>query len=67
LKKAQPERIKELLGIADWLTAPFGSAEDFLLTYGLAGLDHTLDADGRPVTTPRTNADVDAVGWKYIS
>jgi putative aldouronate transport system substrate-binding protein len=67
LKKAPPERLKELLGIADWLTAPFGSAEDFLLTYGVSGTDHTLDGDGRPVTTARTNADVDAVGWKYVS
>jgi putative aldouronate transport system substrate-binding protein len=67
LKKATPDRIKELLRIVDWLTAPFGSAEDFLLTYGLPEIDHTLNADGRPVTTPRTNADVDAVGWKYIS
>jgi putative aldouronate transport system substrate-binding protein len=67
LKKAPPDRIRELLGIVDWLTAPFGSAEDFLLTYGLAGVDHTLDADGHPLVTSRTNADVDAVGWKYIS
>jgi putative aldouronate transport system substrate-binding protein len=67
LKKADPARLRELLGIADWLTAPFGSAEDLLLTYGLPGVDHTLDEQGRPVATQRSNADVDAVGWKYIS
>ena len=67
LKKAAPERLKELLRIADWLAAPFGSAEDFLLTYGLPNIDHTIDADGHPVANARTSPDVDAVGWKYIN
>ena len=31
LKKASPDRIKELLRIFNWLAAPFGSAEDLLL------------------------------------
>src|ERR1051326_2749374 len=67
MKKAPPERLKELLSIVDWLTAPFGSAEDLLLTYGIPGVDHTLDESGRPIATPRASPDVDAVGWKYIS
>ena len=67
MKKAPPERLKELLSIVDWLTAPFGSAEDLLLTYGMQGVDHTLDEAGRPIATPKASPDVDAVGWKYIS
>jgi len=67
LKKAPPERLKELLSIVDWLTAPFGSAEDLLLTYGVPGVDHTLDESGHPIATPRASPDVDAVGWKYLS
>lgn len=67
MKKAVPERIQEILRIVDWLTAPFGSAEDLLLTYGMPGIDHTLDESGRPMATQRTSPDVDAVGWKYIS
>ncbi len=67
MKKAPPERLQELLRIVDWLTAPFGSAEDLLLTYGVPGVDHTLDDAGRPMATQRTSPDVDAVGWKYIS
>ena len=55
------------MSIVDWLTAPFGSAEDMLLTYGLPGVDHTLDESGRPVATQRASPDVDAIGWKYIS
>lgn len=34
LKKASPERIKELLSILNWTAAPFGSQQDLLLTYG---------------------------------
>lgn len=67
MKKAPPERLKELLSIVDWLTAPFGSAEDQLLTYGIQGVDHTLDESGQPIATPKASPDVDAVGWKYIS
>jgi putative aldouronate transport system substrate-binding protein len=67
MKKAPPDRLKELLSIVDWLTAPFGSAEDLLLTYGMPGVDHTLDESGRPLATPKASPDVDAVGWKYIS
>ena len=67
LKKAPQDRLKELLRIVDWLTAPFGSAEDLLLTYGMPGIDHTLDETGRPVATQKASPDVDAVGWKYLS
>ncbi len=35
LKKASPDRIKELLRIMNWLAAPFGSQEDMLLSYGI--------------------------------
>jgi putative aldouronate transport system substrate-binding protein len=38
LKEASPDRIRELLRIFNWLAAPFGSAEDLLLTSGLQGL-----------------------------
>jgi len=34
LKKAPPERIKELLGIMNWLAAPFGTQEDRLIYSG---------------------------------
>jgi hypothetical protein len=57
LKKASPERIKELLGILNYLAAPFGSAEDLLLTSGVNGVDYTLDAKGNPVLTRQGNSD----------
>jgi putative aldouronate transport system substrate-binding protein len=51
MKKASPDRIKELLRIVDFLAAPFGSQEAMLLSYGIQGPDYTLDANGDPVLT----------------
>lgn len=50
LKKASPDRIKELLRLANYWAAPFGSAEYLLRIYGLPGRDHTL-VGGDPVLT----------------
>ena len=66
LKKAAPDRVKELLGILDYLAAPFGSQEDLLLTAGIPGADYALDGSGNPVLTDRGNADAGQVPWKYV-
>jgi putative aldouronate transport system substrate-binding protein len=66
LKKAPPERIKELLRIMDWLASPFGTAEDYLIKFGLPEIDHTIGPEGDPVLTERGNADANLVNWKYI-
>ena len=66
LKKAPPARIKELLGVLDWLAAPFGSQEDRLLTFGAQGPDFTLDTQGHPSPTKRSNGDAAGVNWKNI-
>ena len=65
-KKAPPDRIKELLRIANWLAAPFGSAEDLLLTIGVKDVDYTLGADGSITVLPPSNTDANSVPWKYI-
>ena len=67
LKKANPDRIKELLRIMNWLAAPFGSQEDLMLTYGLEGQDYTLDAKGNPRTTPEGVSRAGYVPWRYIA
>ena len=51
LKKASPDRIKELLGVLNYMCAPFGSAEKLLATYGTRGGDYSMDASGNPVPT----------------
>ena len=58
---------KELLRIMNWLAAPFGSAEDQLLTFGLKDVDYTLDANGNPTLTPQGNNDANYVPWKYTT
>jgi putative aldouronate transport system substrate-binding protein len=65
-KKASADRIKELLRIANWLAAPFGSAEDLLLTIGVKDIDYTLEADGSITVLPPSNTDANSVPWKYI-
>jgi putative aldouronate transport system substrate-binding protein len=66
LKQAVPERVKELLRILNYLSAPFGSAEDLLLTAGVKDVDYSLDANGNPRLSDRGNMDATNVPWKYI-
>jgi putative aldouronate transport system substrate-binding protein len=47
-----PERIKELLRVLDYLASPFGSEEWRFLQYGIEGVDHTIK-DGVPVLNER--------------
>jgi putative aldouronate transport system substrate-binding protein len=65
LKKGSPDRIKEMLRIMNWLAAPFGSAEDQLLTFGVSPVDYTVDSKGNPTLTQQGNADANYVPWKY--
>lgn len=67
LKRAAPDRIKELLGILNWTAAPFGSQEDLLLTYGFEGADYTLNAKGNPVTTDQWASDAYNMPWRYMA
>jgi putative aldouronate transport system substrate-binding protein len=65
-KAADPERIKELLRIMDFLAAPFGTQEDLLLQYGLPERDYTLDSSGKLTLTDKSNMDANYVNWKYL-
>jgi putative aldouronate transport system substrate-binding protein len=67
IKKTDPDRIKELLRIMNFLAAPFGSQEDLLLSYGLPGQDFTQDAKSNPVPTPDGVARAAYVPWRYIA
>jgi putative aldouronate transport system substrate-binding protein len=53
LKKASDARIKEVLGVLNFLAAPFGTQEDALLTYGVKDVDYTFDDQGNPVPNPQ--------------
>lgn len=67
LKKASPDRIKELLRIMNFLAAPFGSQEDVLLSYGLKDQDYSFDARGNPVPNSDGVNRAGYVPWRYIA
>jgi putative aldouronate transport system substrate-binding protein len=67
LKKTTPERTKEMLRIFNWLAAPFGSAEDQLLTFGLQNVDYTVDDKGNPTLTQQGNIDANYMPWRYTA
>jgi putative aldouronate transport system substrate-binding protein len=59
-KSLKPAQLKELLRIANYLAAPFGSYEFTLVNYGAANTDYTMTHNG-PVLTATGNKDVVAV------
>jgi putative aldouronate transport system substrate-binding protein len=67
LKKASPDRIKELLRIMNWLASPFGTQEDLLLTYGLKDQDYSLDDKGNPKPVQGSEGRAGYVPWRYIA
>lgn len=48
LKKAKPERIRQLLTVMNWFAAPFGTSEYLLRKFGVEG-EHFTFVDGAPV------------------
>ena len=66
MKKASPDRIRELLRIVDWLAVPFGSQEDMLLHYGIEGQDFNFDEKGNPIPTPSGLMMAGYVPWQYL-
>jgi putative aldouronate transport system substrate-binding protein len=65
LKKASADRIKELLGVLNYVTAPVGTTEALLMQYGVEGPDFTRDANSNPVPTQQGLNDL-IVPWKNI-
>jgi putative aldouronate transport system substrate-binding protein len=66
LKKASPDRIKEVLGVLNYFGAPFGSQEQLLLNFGIEGTDFTFDANGNPVPKPDGWAN-HPVPWAFMT
>ena len=48
------------------MAAPFGSAEDLLLTVGVKDIDYSVGSDGSITVLPASNTDANSVPWKYI-
>ncbi len=59
LKKTDDDAaIKELLGAANFLAAPFGTEEFQLINYGVEGVHYDLDDNGIPVATTQAQREV---------
>jgi putative aldouronate transport system substrate-binding protein len=61
LKKASADRVQELLGILNYLAAPFGSPENLLIQYGLKDTDYAVNERGNPMATVKGQTDI--VPW----
>ncbi|MDE3077567.1 MAG: hypothetical protein KGJ86_19270, partial [Chloroflexota bacterium] len=66
LKKASPDRVKEILGVLNYLGAPFGSQESLLLNYGIENTDFSFDAQGNPASKPSGFA-THPVPWAFMA
>jgi putative aldouronate transport system substrate-binding protein len=57
LKQAPADRLKELLGVLNYVAAPLGTHEYLLTHFGVQGTDYTLDDHGNPVQTKQGQAE----------
>jgi putative aldouronate transport system substrate-binding protein len=55
--KLSPDQIKEALSIANYLAAPYGSAEWLTVNFGKAGVDYNM-SDGNPKLTEKGSKEV---------
>lgn len=66
VKKGDPDRVKLILRVLDYIASPFGSQEWALLNYGVEGVHFSRDAQGVPVLNEKGKAEVLST-WKYIT
>jgi putative aldouronate transport system substrate-binding protein len=65
IKKSSDSRIRELLAVANYLAAPFGTEESNFLGNGILGVDYTVK-NGLPVKTDKGTAEV-ALSTGYLA
>lgn len=66
IPQSSKSRVEELLGVLNFLAAPFGTSEYLLLNYGVQGVDYSLGPGGNPVPTAQGKAD-STVPWGYLA
>ncbi|GAA3756104.1 extracellular solute-binding protein [Salinactinospora qingdaonensis] len=57
-KEKSTAEIEELLALADFIAAPFGTTEHLLINYGVEGVHHERNADGAPELTEKGSTEV---------
>ncbi|MEQ4724432.1 hypothetical protein [Nonomuraea sp. B19D2] len=64
--KLKPEQIEECLAIANYLAAPYGSAEYKLITFGVEGVHYTMK-NGVPAATEDGKKFVQAATFPFLT
>ncbi|MEV1009908.1 extracellular solute-binding protein [Streptomyces sp. NPDC049881] len=64
-KDLPEDRVREALQIANYTAAPYGTAENRMRAYGVAGTHYTLE-DGLPVRTPQGEEEVVPETYPFI-
>jgi putative aldouronate transport system substrate-binding protein len=67
LKSAPADRIKELLGVLNFMAAPFGTQEQMLMSYGLPDADYKLSPDGDPLPVAGNSYVYNPVPFRYLT
>ncbi|MFJ9770653.1 Tat pathway signal sequence domain protein [Kitasatospora sp. NPDC101157] len=62
----KPAQIEELLAVANYLAAPYGTAEYTLVTFGVEGVHHTR-VNGMPTFTEEGKKDVQATTFPFLA
>jgi putative aldouronate transport system substrate-binding protein len=64
-KRLSPAQIKECLAIADYLAAPYGSAEYTLINFGVEGVDYTMTPAG-PTYTGKGKTEANQDTYQFL-
>lgn len=65
LRKDAEDRVEALLGVLNYLAAPFGTQEYLFRVYGVEGVHYTLDGSD-PVLTDRGTSET-PLGFRYLT
>lgn len=66
IRKGEEGRVRECLRVLNYLSAPLGSKENFLRTFGPADTNHKID-NGRPTLTDRGEAESTALSLRFVA
>jgi putative aldouronate transport system substrate-binding protein len=67
IPKASSDRVKELLGVLNYLAAPFGTQEQMLMSYGLPDADYNVSPDGDPLPVAANSYVYNPVPFRYLT
>jgi putative aldouronate transport system substrate-binding protein len=65
-KKLPQAKLEEYLDLADWCSAPFGTEEAMLVSYGVEGVHYKRDAKGTPSYTDQGTKDAGVPTYTFL-